>query len=113
MTTIIVMILILMDGSNTETLLSQYKAGYLAMNFKDLTANAPIRSFFNFILRYFFELLLGILGLIGLLKRQFVFYFLLLLASLAFSFPLQVEIVIIIGLEIALQMVYSVKCKYQ
>lgn len=113
MTTIIVMLLIIMNGSNTETLLSQYKVGYLAINFKDLTANAPIVSFFNFIWRYFFEFLLGGLGLISLLKHQFVFYFLLSLVSIAFSFSLQTDIVVVIGLEIALQMVYLVKRKYQ
>ncbi|GAU77572.1 hypothetical protein [Fusibacter sp. 3D3] len=112
-TTIIVIILIVIDGSNTETLLSQYKEGYLAANFKVLSTNSPIVCFFYFIWRYFIELILGSVGLISLLNRKFVLYFLLLLTSIALSFSVQIEIVVIIGLEIALQMVYSVKVKYQ
>ncbi|MBF4695899.1 hypothetical protein [Fusibacter ferrireducens] len=111
-TTTIIMLLITINGSDTKTLLSQYKIGYLAQNFKDLKGSPSIVSFLSSIWRYFVEFLLGSLGLICLLKQQFVIYFLLLLVSIAFSFSLQAEIAIIIGMEIALQMVYSVKCKY-
>ena len=112
-TTITVMILIIIDGSNTETLLSHYKVAFLAINFKALTANSPIIIFLNFLWRYFFEFILSCLGLISLLRRQFILYFLALIVAMAFSFSIRVEIVIIIGLEIALQMMYLVKCKYQ